>query len=521
MLRFFQSPWGYVERLLDRTGMYRVVTLGLSALAVVALGAGLFGLLPYTFAEQFLSLLMALVVALLLNALAAVLWRAHVNYESAVITALIVHFLVLPVPLTAWTDLWQIAAVTALAVLSKFVLAWRGQHVVNPAAFGAVALAGLYVAFPLPGYFETAWWLGNPVMFVPLAIVGVFVVIKVRKWAPVVAFLGVGFAVFLFEEWRFSGDPLGNAARFWLSGPSLFLACFMLTEPFTMPPRKHQQVWYGVVIGALSQTTLLVPLLKMTPELALVIGNVLFYPATLRRKLIMPLQSVRTIAERTYELVFTKPSGLTFVPGQYLEWMLPHAAADTRGVRRYFTIASSPTEPALRLALRVPPEKESSYKRALLALTPGEHIIASQLAGDFILPKDPSIKLGFIAGGIGITPFRSHLKYLADKDEKRDAVLFYCNNTTAEIAYREEFTAIANVFPLRVVQVLAKEKGQGAEFEEGFITEDVLRRRTPDYLERTWYLSGPPPMVNAYTKLLKGMGVSERRIVRDFFPGLA
>lgn len=98
-------------------------------------------------------------------------------------------------------------------------------------------------------------------------------------------------------------------------------------------------------------------------------------------------------------------------------------------------------------------------------------------------------------------------------------MLFYCNNTAAEIAYRDKLTAASSILPLRVVHILAKEKVDN--FEHGFLTEDIIRRHTPDYLERTWYISGPPGMVSAYTKLLLAMGISRRRIKRDFFPGLA
>jgi glycine betaine catabolism B len=519
MFTFFHSLAVPANAFLDRTGMYRVVTIGLSVLALCALFTGMVGALPYTASEQLLSLGGALTAALAVNALAARLFNIHVNYESAVITALIVHFLVVPPPLSSLGEYALGAGVAALAVCTKFLFVWRKQHLINPAAGGAVAMALLFALLPASfGTFDSGWWVGTPILFVPLAIIGLMVVTKVRKWAPVLAFLGASFLVMLFEEWRLSGDVLQGIQFFWLSGPSLFLAIFMLTEPFTMPPRRHMQIAYGVLVGMLSQTYLLAPVVKMTPELALVIGNLAFYYFTLRQKLALTFLSRREIAERTYEFVFKKPAGFFFIAGQYLEWMLPHSPTDSRGIRRYFTIASSSTEPDVRLALRVP-EKGSTYKQALLSLKAGDDLIGSQLAGDFILPKNVTEKLGFIAGGIGVTPFRSHLAYMADQKRMHDTILFYCNNTAAEIAYRDEFAHFASVLPLQVVQVLAKEKLAGSEFEEGFVTKEMIARRAPDYSERTWYLSGPPGMVNAYSKLLKEMGVT--KIVKDFFPGLA
>jgi len=69
----------------------------------------------------------------------------------------------------------------------------------------------------------------------------------------------------------------------------------------------------------------------------------------------------------------------------------------------------------------------------------GDTIVASQLSGEFILPADESKKLVFLAGGIGITPFRSQIKYLIDTKQKRDIILFYSNRTPADIAYKEIF----------------------------------------------------------------------------------
>jgi len=521
LTRLFRSiPLRYIAQYLDRTGMYRVVTHALGGLSVVALVFGFLGVIPYAGSEQLLSLILVLSVALGGNWLGRRFGAIPVNYESAVITALIVHFLVLPPRLTVVTDWWPPILVTAFAIASKFFLVYRKQHLVNPAAVGAIAAALWYALIPGFGSFESLWWIGTPELFLPTVIAGALVVSKVRKWVPVAAMLAVGFLVFVAEGWRFSGDVVNEARLFWLSAPYVFLAAFMLTEPFTMPPRRHLQAIYGGLVGLLATTTLFSPFFKMTPELALVIGNLLFYRFTVRQKLFLVFAERRTLAERTYEFIFKKPTGFVFAAGQYLEWMLPHAGADSRGVRRYFTIGSSPTEPDVRVALRVP-EMHSSYKTALMNLAPGQVVIASQLAGDFVLPSDHTQPVAMVAGGIGVTPFRSHLAYLADARRPQDVVLYYCNNTEAEIAYRDEFAYFGNIIPLRVVHVLAKEKVEGHEYEQGFLTADMIARRTTDYRDRIWYLSGPPGMVNAYDTLLREMGVPRNKIIKDFFPGLA
>jgi ferredoxin-NADP reductase/Na+-translocating ferredoxin:NAD+ oxidoreductase RnfD subunit len=514
-----QKALKFIDTKIDAMGMYRVVTSALLMLAAYSLVLAVFGWLTYGALELLVSLVVIVGAGLASNYLLAKLWRVHTNHESALITALIAFFLILPTPLAQLELLFVPALVVIFAMLSKYLIAWKRQHFLNPVAAGVVATMVVYEFFPLPpGYFEPSWWVGQPLLFVPLVLVGATVVHKVRKWTPVLAFLSVGFLFFLFEEWRFFGH-LDNWAGFWLSGPSVFLAVFMLTEPFTMPPTKQTQAGYGALVGLLSQTTVFASLFKMTPELALLIGNLALWPFRLQQKLYLALIERRVIAADTYEFVFKKPTGFSFRAGQYLEWMLPHEGSDNRGVRRYFTIASAPTESVVRVALKVP-ENGSSYKRELMRLDEGEEVIASQLAGDFTLPEDESRKLGFIAGGIGVTPFRSHIQYMVDSGNGRDTVLLYCTNAVDELAYREAFEGAAASLPLQVIPVIAKEE-VSSPMEQGYVTEEMLKRRVPDYHDRTWYLSGPPPMVNAYGKLLRKAGVPGRQIKKDFFPGLA
>jgi ferredoxin-NADP reductase len=107
---------------------------------------------------------------------------------------------------------------------------------------------------------------------------------------------------------------------------------------------------------------------------------------------------------------------------------------------------------------------------------------------------------------------------MIDADRAHDTVMYYCNNTQDDIAYRDVFEWAAQTFPFEVINVLSKET-PGLPFESGFVTKDMLARRTPDFLERVWYISGPPGMVAAYGNLLRDCGVPHSHIKKDFFPG--
>ena len=492
------------ERIVDGIGMYRVVTLSLVFLVVCSLAASATGLLFYSVGAQLVSLTLAVGIALGLNVICASLWRVHANHESALITGLILFFLASP-RMSIDENLMLMAATTA-AILSKYLITYRKQHIFNAAAIGAVAVTtsiwGYNVLFGTTYNTDLfGWWVANPILVWPVLLTGVLIVTKVRRLAVVSTFIGVGLIVFLLESIRF-GQPLWDSTLvYFLSYPTLFLAFFMLTEPFTMPPRKSHQVWYGAVVGALSSTALFAPAISMTPELALVLGNVFAYGFRIRRKLFLRFISKREIAANTWEFTFAKPEGFTFTAGQYVEWMLPHEAKDSRGLRRYFTIASSPTESVVRLALKVMPEKGSTYKQALMQLDEGEEIIVSQLSGDFVLPKAVETKVGMIAGGIGVTPFMSQLAWMKESGKHYNTRLYYCCNTMAEVAYQDEFRRWSEHMPLVMIPVIAGEEVV-PPMEKGFVTAEMLARRTPDYKERTWYISGPPGMVNAYKRLL-------------------
>lgn len=529
--KFFNKMFQAPQHLVDKIGMYRVVTLSLLLLFVISIIASVAGFLYYRPLALISSLVIALGVALGINVLCARLWRVHTNHESAIITAFILFFMM--IPSASFIENWQLATGAALAMVSKYVLVWQRQHILNPAAIGAVALALIVTVINrIQGTnYNTdifSWWVANPVLLLPVLLLGLLITSKVRRMAMLTAFLCVGLGVFVWESMQYDPSVWNAIKLYFVSYPTLFLGFVMLTEPFTTPPRKYQQILYGGLVGVLSATNVFASWFAMTPELALVLGNVFAYGFRLKPKFFLSLQSKREVAANTWEFCFAKPKGFHFQAGQYAEWMLPHAKPDNRGIRRYFTIASSPTEADIRLVFRVIPadaaQVGSTFKRAFLELDKNTEVVISQVAGDFLLPKiattQASNKIGLIAGGIGITPFLSHLTWMRDSSTDYDVLLYYCVNTANELAYQDVFTVLAEKIHLTVIPVVAEETNN-ASYQAGYITEALLAQCTPDFKERTWYLSGPPAMVNNYKNMLRAAGVASSQIKTDYFPGLA
>jgi ferredoxin-NADP reductase len=148
--------------------------------------------------------------------------------------------------------------------------------------------------------------------------------------------------------------------------------------------------------------------------------------------------------------------------------------------------------------------------------------LANNLAGDFVLPTDHRTKLVFIAGGIGITPFRSMLKYLVDNRLNRTITLFYCLSDPKQIVYKDILNE-AKEYGLKVVYVLAPPPGQEVpkswSGEVGFMTKDLITKHVLDYSKRNFYVSGPDAMVQANKKLLRSMDIPRDQIKTDYFAG--
>lgn len=493
--------------------MYRLVLYVLIFLAAQSILFGFLGLLSFSGIQLIAELVTLSVTCYVVNTVWAKVLKVAVNVESASITALILFFILFPASKPASVIPLLLAGVIAMS--SKYIFAIHKKHVFNPAAIAAVSLG-------LLGIGASAWWIGTLVMIPTTLIAGLLVVRKIRRFKLFFAFLisaliSIGITNFL------GGVNLGDVfQQVLVSWPIIFFGTIMVTEPLTTPPTITLQILYGAVVGVLFGTQFSIGPLYSTPQLALVIGNIFSYIVSPKIRLVLTLTEKNELATSIYQFVFHTKQKFTFKPGQYMEWTFPHEHPDSRGNRRYFTIASSPTEPDIKLGLKFY-ENSSSYKKALLNFEAGQMMVAAQLAGDFTMPSDLSQKLVFIAGGIGITPFRSMIKYLLDMNQKRDIVLFFASKTEAEIVYEDIFEEASKKLNLKVIYVLDEDQilPKNWRGKKGHITLEMIKEEVPDFMDRMFYVSGPRGMVVAFNEILSEAGVKNKKIKSDFFPGFA
>jgi ferredoxin-NADP reductase len=210
---------------------------------------------------------------------------------------------------------------------------------------------------------------------------------------------------------------------------------------------------------------------------------------------------------------FTPERAVQYTPGQYAEWTLKHPRPDNRGVKRWFTLSSSPTEDHISITTKFNDKKSSSFKKALFGLKPGDEILVSDPMGDFVLPKLIQTPLIFVAGGIGITPFRSMLTWLSATGETRPIKLLYAVRGEDEIIFQETFDK-ANIHATIVVSDPSPAWGG----ERGRLSAELILGLGQPPEDGLVYVSGPEPMVEILEKDLKRAGLAKHQFVGDFFP---
>jgi len=491
--------------------MYRLVLYGLGIVAIAGILLGFTGQLSLSGPAMMLSLGVLIITSLVVNHILARVWRVTSNNESTLITALIL-FCILP-PATTLSRFIIIFLAALLAMGSKYLLALHRKHLFNPAAFAAVIVGWL-------GLMHATWWVGSGSMLVFTLVLGALVVRKTRRFNMVLSFVIVALLVTSLLA-AHQGFGIGSALKAaFLTSPLVFLGTIMLTEPATTPPRRVQQIIYGALVGGLYVSQFRLGPIYATPELALLIGNVFAYTVSPKYKLQLRLKEKKQLSTDVYDFSFEPDRPLEFLPGQYLDWTLGHTHIDDRGNRRTFTIASSPTENLIHLGAKFY-NPSSSFKRGLLNLKPGSVITAGQLAGDFVLPTDPRQKLVFIAGGIGVTPYRSMIKYLLDNNQRRDITMFYSAKTDKDLVYRELFERARQKLHIKTIYTINEATTASSFIKTGLITSELMKSEVPDYRERLFYISGTHVMVEAMRAMLLEIGVTRNHIKTDFFPGYA
>jgi len=226
------------------------------------------------------------------------------------------------------------------------------------------------------------------------------------------------------------------------------------------------------------------------------------------------------VAEGTMAFHFAKPPNFQFRPGQSVDiTLLDPPETDGEGNTRTFSIASAPFEGELVIATRM---RDSAFKRVLRQAAPGTKLKIEGPSGSFVLHRKVEKPAVFLAGGIGITPFRSMILEAAHEKTPHQLYLFYSNRRPEDAAFLDELTEAAKRnpnFPLIATMTEVEKSSQKWKGQSGFIDEQMLTKHLPSLEGPIYYLAGPPAMVAAMRGILTKAGVDEDDIRTEEFSG--
>ena len=225
-----------------------------------------------------------------------------------------------------------------------------------------------------------------------------------------------------------------------------------------------------------------------------------------------------------------KKTPLNYTAGQFAFFDIGGVYNDPKGPIRHFTISSSPTENFIMFSTRI---RDSPYKKRLSTLEEGNKVKVRGPEGQFVLHQDYSKPAVFLSGGIGVTPFRSMIKYATDKQLPLQIVMFDSNRNRDNILFKREFDNWAkNNNNLKLIYTISEDHGRQEQQssstasdwkgEYGRIDKAmILKYLDTNMLNNSiFYICGPPSMLQAMQSLLQdNLEIPRERIKVEEFTG--
>ncbi len=234
----------------------------------------------------------------------------------------------------------------------------------------------------------------------------------------------------------------------------------------------------------------------------------------------LKLTRQQEVAEGTFAFYFEKPAEFVFQAGQSMDLTLVNPPeTDDEGNTRAFSIASAPAESQIMIATRM---RDTAFKRVLKALPPGGALRMEGPFGDMTLHNNAARPAVFLAGGIGITPFRSIVCRAAEEKLPHRLFLFYSNRRSQDAPFLTELRELQTTNPhytlIDTVSAATQTPAEGPR-ESGRITSQMLTKYVGHLNGPVYYIAGPPAMVHTLRQVLNSAGVNDDDIRAEEFSG--
>jgi len=225
------------------------------------------------------------------------------------------------------------------------------------------------------------------------------------------------------------------------------------------------------------------------------------------------LQDRQIIAKNTMNLIFIRPKDFNYEAGQYVSLALPNLVDQYPRVNtRLMSLASAPSEKYLMFSMRL---SDSAFKRSLQDMVIGETIEMRGPVGKLILSAGDE-PLVFIAGGIGVAPFRSMLLESQAQNWPRLITFFYANKNKSDAVFLNQLLSWENK-NFKIVPIMTRDSTWPGE--TGHLQESTIKKYVSRPHDSIYYIVGLPKMVGEVQSVLKNMGISSERIKTELFTG--
>ncbi|MFH0762890.1 MAG: FAD-dependent oxidoreductase [Candidatus Omnitrophota bacterium] len=223
---------------------------------------------------------------------------------------------------------------------------------------------------------------------------------------------------------------------------------------------------------------------------------------------------VRT--ETTQSFRFVPAEKVVFMPGQFLQVIFDPQEANNKELNKYLSFSSSPHKEYIEVTKRL---SESQFSQKLKGLNPGDEVLLEAPMGNCVF-KDEYKEIGFLIGGIGITPVISIIEYIMERKIDTDVVLFYSNRTPEEAAFKKELDSWRSINKnIKIIFTVTDRQPEDAAYIFGRINADLLGQERWRLKERVLFIFGPPKMVGAMNNLCLELGCSKESLKIENFIG--
>lgn len=223
---------------------------------------------------------------------------------------------------------------------------------------------------------------------------------------------------------------------------------------------------------------------------------------------------------------------LDYNAGQFAFFDIGEVYNDPKGPIRHFTISSSPTENFIMFSTRI---RDSPYKKRLANLEKGTKVKLRGPEGQFVLHQNYTNTAVFLSGGIGVTPFRSMIKYATDMQLPVKIIMFDSNRNRNNILFKKEFDEWTGVNQnLKIIYTISEKEQKDEQSSSSLSTTNdwkgeygrinkamILKYLNTNVLNNSiFYICGPPSMLKAMQNLLQqDLEILKERIKVEEFTG--